>query len=436
MPGRIGSANPTSGSMLQAPSSIRRARATSLSPAAAESLYKPRPAPDRGRRRPDRCRPRTASGAPRARPSTRPSRRARVRVTGSLVGRRFGLEQACASGSVRRRRLGSRARSERVNDRWRRPRPATHPPRRAAPPRGVRRAAASSTAPSGVRTDATSRRFWVSVPVLSVTIRSTAPSVSSAFRRRTRTPRLSRRYAPRPRMTARRTGGSSGMAAIAAEMPARRFSPSGWPRKKPTPTVKAIRPIATTSRMRTSRSSSRWRGERRRSRDAQPAGDATELGLLPDRRHDALAAPSDDAGPRVGHRAAARPARRRRPPGRRERAPGWTPRSATLRSSSSRSARVSRRSAGTTSPPWSSTTSPVRASRPARRTTRRPAGPAPCGADAARNASSARSPRYSVTTSAPTIGMQADEDQQAVAHLARARSPGCRREAAEARTAR
>ena len=70
-------------------------------------------------------------------------------------------------------------------------------------------------------------------------------------------------------MTASRTGGSSGMAAIADEIPARMFSPSGWPRRKPIPLVNAMSPIATTSRIRTSRSSSRWSGDRRRSREAR-----------------------------------------------------------------------------------------------------------------------------------------------------------------------
>ena len=54
----------------------------------------------------------------------------------------------------------------------------------------------SSTRPSGVRTDETTSRFWVIVPVLSVTMRSTAPSVSSALSRRTRTPRSQQAVRP------------------------------------------------------------------------------------------------------------------------------------------------------------------------------------------------------------------------------------------------
>ena len=70
-------------------------------------------------------------------------------------------------------------------------------------------------------------------------------------------------------MTASRIGGSSGIAATAAEMPARRFSPAGLPRANPSPTVMTMRPIATTSRIFTSRSSSVWSGDRRRPRDAR-----------------------------------------------------------------------------------------------------------------------------------------------------------------------
>ena len=46
------------------------------------------------------------------------------------------------------------------------------------------------------------------------------------------------------------------------------------------------------------------------------------------------------------------------------------------------------------------------------------AGPGPSGRSPSRSASSARSPRYSVTTSAPTIGNRRDQDEQAVADLA------------------
>lgn len=53
---------------------------------------------------------------------------------------------------------------------------------------------------------------------------------------------------PKPRMTARSTGGSSGIAAIADEMPATTFSPSEWPRRNPIPLVKAMSAIATTRR--------------------------------------------------------------------------------------------------------------------------------------------------------------------------------------------
>ena len=58
--------------------------------------------------------------------------------------------------------------------------------------RSVRRTSPSAR-PSASATAATRSRFWVRVPVLSVRMRSTAPSVSSAFRRRTSTRRRSRR---------------------------------------------------------------------------------------------------------------------------------------------------------------------------------------------------------------------------------------------------
>ena len=64
----------------------------------------------------------------------------------------------------------------------------------------------------------------------------------------------------------------------------------------------AISPIATTSRIRTSRSSSRWSGDRRRSAIGQAAGDPADLGRRAGRDDDPLASPADDARPGVGHR--------------------------------------------------------------------------------------------------------------------------------------
>ena len=68
-------------------------------------------------------------------------------------------------------------------------------------------------------------------------------------------------------------------------------------------------PIATTSRIRTSRSSSRWRGERRRSSDGEAAGDPADLGRRADRDDDPLAAAADDARARNRPASRARPAR-------------------------------------------------------------------------------------------------------------------------------
>ena len=76
---------------------------------------------------------------------------------------------------------------------------------------------------------------------------------------------------------------------MAEEIPARTFSPSGWPRRKPMPAVMAIRPVATTSRMRTRRSSSRCSGMRRRSREVSEPAIEPELGGAADRHHDCFA---------------------------------------------------------------------------------------------------------------------------------------------------
>ena len=140
-------------------------------------------------------------------------------------------------------------------------------------------------------------------------------------------------------MTASRTGGSSGMAAIADEMPARTFSPSGWPRRKPRPLVRTMRPMATTSRIRTSRSSSRWSGDRRRSREARPPAIRPNSVAAPDGDHDR---------PRRGRRRRSSRSRRsnagsraERPADRERRRPssGIDSPVSTLRSSSRRSAR-------------------------------------------------------------------------------------------------
>ncbi len=219
------------------------------------------------------------------------------------------------------------------------------------------RAATSVIGPSGPSTSLTARRFAVSVPVLSVTMRSTAPRVSSADSRRTRTPRRSRRYAPSPRITARRTGGSSGMAAIAAEIPARTFAPSGLPRRNPAPTVMTIRPIATTRRMRTSRraraggaiAGARCRRGRARSARTRSWSPSRSRCLRPDRRRQQCRRRRSSGGPR-----------RRRPigSGSVDASSGTDSPVRALRSTSSRSATVKRISAGTISPPRRRTTSP------------------------------------------------------------------------------
>ena len=193
MPSRRGSANPMSARISVGPSPSRRARPTVRSPVAAEPSIRTSHAVCVVRDPPDSAR--TASGAPMRSVSTRPSRRARVRANG----------RASETGSASRSSAGSRraahpssstARiSERVNELGGEPPPIAQASSsaRSASSRIADRSSASSTGPAGVRTEATSSRLRVSVPVLSVMIRSTAPRDSSALSRRTSTPRLRRR---------------------------------------------------------------------------------------------------------------------------------------------------------------------------------------------------------------------------------------------------
>ena len=226
MPARSGSAKPTSaadvpGPRRRPPRDARRAR----SPAAARlDSGVPRARLTRPARRHQGAR--TASGAPMASVSTTPSAAAGVRV-----------RPASSTGSVDDESAGSRLRdrpgrldrtSEGRGERARRDRPRRGPrrrPRPAAPPRG-RRAGRRPSRPSSVA----DRGHVQPVPGQGARLVGDdqvdraegllgveAPDEDAA---------PSSRYAPSPRMTASRIGGSSGIAAIAAEMPARRFSPS------------------------------------------------------------------------------------------------------------------------------------------------------------------------------------------------------------------
>ncbi len=212
--------------------------------------------------------------------------------------------------------------SEAVNDPGCRSRRAG-PTRR--PPRGAPRPAGSPdprvvTGPASPRTEATSSWLRVSVPVLSVMIRSIEPSVSWAFRRRTSTSRLSSRYAPSPRMTASRIGGSSGMAAIAAEIPASTFAPASWPRRNPSPVTITISPVASDEQ--DPHEPIEFRLERRAAAldRTETACDPADFRARADRDDHPFTAAADDARPAIRHRMPARPAARPPDPGRRSRA--------------------------------------------------------------------------------------------------------------------
>ena len=208
-------------------------------------------------------------------------------------------------------------------------------------------------------------------------------------------------------MTASRIGGSSGMAAIAAEIPASRFSPSVRPRATPASGDEGDQPDRHDEQdpdepvelALERRPAALLRGE--------AAGDPPDLGRRADGDDDALAAAADDARPGVGHRAAGREPFVDR--GRRE------------------AARLGDGLAGEQAPVDEQPVDPPQpqvgrdhVAGPEEDDVTRARGPRPAtsrivpsrrtrliGALASRSASSARSPRYSVKTSAPTIGASA-----------------------------
>ena len=208
-----------------------------------------------------------------------------------------------------------------------------------------------------------------------------------------------------------------------------RCRPAGWPRPARRARTRArstitISPIATTNRIRTSRSSSDWSGDRRRSTEPSPFA----------------IRPTSEAPPIAVTTPSPRPPTTLVPPYAIERratsgASGGSGSGTAgsgidspvrmLRSMTRRSARRMRRSAATMSPARSRTMSPgtspaaaVSTASPSRRTRA-------VGADASRNASSARSPRYSVTTSAATIGISASRTRSPsrISPRAMARTP-------------
>ena len=271
IPSRIGSAKPINARTVQAPPSTLRATATSRSPAAACASTRA----DQAVRSSavGWASVRIASGAPMASSSITPASAPRLRVrdqgrssaTGSLSRRLAGSSTASPPEATTARA------SDAVNEPGADPSALTQASSSArSASRSRARRSRSATDPPRSPTETTSSRLRVRVPVLSVMMRSIEPSVSCALSRRTRTPRRSSRYAPSPRITARRIGGSSGMAAMAAETPARMFAPASWPRANPSVVTMTMSAIATTSRIRTSRSSSAWSGERWRSRLPSP----------------------------------------------------------------------------------------------------------------------------------------------------------------------
>ena len=143
---------------------------------------------------------------------------------------------------------------------------------------------------------------------------------------------------------------------MAADTPARMFSPSGLPRTTPRPKVMAMSPMATTSRILTSRSSSSPERGASAFIALEALGDDPDLAGCPGGYDDAFSPAGDDAGSRIGHRMALVEGRIRAV--RRDRA-GLGQRLAGRAGSMSRpSAFAIRTSAGTTSPPRSSTISP------------------------------------------------------------------------------
>ena len=82
-------------------------------------------------------------------------------------------------------------------------------------------------------------RFSVSVPVLSVQMTETEPSVSTAGSRRTSARRVAMRRAPSASEMVTTAGRPSGMAATASETATRNISSAGSPRATPRPNTSA-----------------------------------------------------------------------------------------------------------------------------------------------------------------------------------------------------
>ena len=202
-------------------------------------------------------------------------------------------------------------------------------------------------------------------------------------------------------MTASSTGGSSGIAAMAAEIPARTASPSDGPAEELEPIVCTMRAVAT-SRMIGRGGRVRAGGATGPDGGTQEPGDR-ELRRCPVATTTPSPCPPDGAGAGVGHGVGRRAVPSagigsgRRLPGR-TRPSGRCDRTASPmdRTTRSRPARC-RPHGGRRGRPERALGRATLATSPSRRT-------AAGGAAAVRSSSRARSPRYAVTTSAPTIG--------------------------------
>ncbi|HEX6838328.1 MAG TPA: hypothetical protein VF334_17245, partial [Polyangia bacterium] len=91
----------------------------------------------------------------------------------------------------------------------------------------------AATGPSPASTSSTSMRFCVSVPVLSVQMTVTPPSVSADDMRRTTMPRLRTRAIERTSAAVDTTGSPSGSAATPSATAPRSTSASGRPCARP-----------------------------------------------------------------------------------------------------------------------------------------------------------------------------------------------------------
>ena len=183
--------------------------------------------------------------------------------------------------------------------------------------------------------------------------------------------------------------------------------------------------------MRTSRSSSAWSGDRRRPRSSAHRAIRPSSVAAPVATTIPSPSPADDARSARRRSTAGRPGRCRLRPAPCDRCSGIDSPVRTLRSSCRRSTRNRRRSAGTTSPPDSRTTSPGTRLAAVTCTT----GPVPPDAGHRCAGVAQRLERPLAAVLGDDVRAddrdQADEHEQAVADLAEEHRPGARREEQE-----